>query len=104
MPRKGEGERALLTTADRFQPRVARALVTAADRLRSRLPVDELVAAVAAGDVRVATAVVARIDVEDALQPSGEILRDAFNAGGKVEAEELVRRKTLKDYVKNQGW
>jgi hypothetical protein len=89
MPRHGDGERALLESADKIEARLARALVLAMQRLRDRLPLEALERAVSAGDVRYASMVVDTIDVEDVLEPSGEILRDAFLKGGKLGAEDV---------------
>jgi len=89
MPREGEGEKALLDAADKIEARLARALVLAMQRLRSRIPLEALARAISGADVRAASTVVENFDIEDALEPSGEILRDAFMKGGKFGAEDV---------------
>ena len=83
--------RELHSEADRFEPRLARALVRASKILRDRTPIVDLANALAEGDVRAAEAVLTRVGFEDALVPSGAIVKDAFARGGRVGAEILDR-------------
>jgi len=89
MPKTREEEKALLDAADKIEARLARAFVLAMQRLRSRIPLEALARAISGADVRAASTVIDSFDVEDALEPSAEILRDAFLKGGKVGAEDV---------------
>lgn len=75
--------------ADRTEPRVERALGAAFDRLHERVDMAALERTLERGDARMASAVLDRLDVEDALAPVYEILMDAFTRGGKMGAEEM---------------
>jgi len=86
MPRLARDFRAVHAEADRFEPRLARALQKALLKLRGRVSVDALAAALKAGNVRRAVAVLSRAAVEDALSPVAQIKRDAFVRGGKLGA------------------
>ena len=70
-------------------PRVS--LARLVRRLRAAVPqwAGELERALARGDARVAGEVVDRLTVEDALEPVAAILRDAFDRGGRIGAEEV---------------
>jgi hypothetical protein len=70
--------------ADRVEPRLARAMRAAVERIRSRVPLESLADAIADGHQHRAAALVEQIDIEDALQPSALIVRDAFARGEKL--------------------
>lgn len=82
-------DRPIHGASDNVEPRLARGFSLALQRLRERIPVAALERALAAGDVAAAAALIARVDVEDAFIPSGEIVADAVVRGGKIAAEDM---------------
>ncbi len=88
MPRPAEF-RAIHAQADRIEPRLARAIRKAQLRMSERVPIQLLADAIAARDPRTAARLIDEIDIEDALAPTEQILRDAFVKGGKTIAREL---------------
>ncbi len=81
----------IIEVADRTEPRVGRAYGTAVERLRGRVPVGALERVLARGDARLARELIDKIDVEDALEPVAEIIKDTLARGGRVGAEEVVQ-------------
>lgn len=73
----------------RYVPRLARALVRAMAAVRGGVPLEELAAAIHAGDLVAAMRLFPATDVEGSLAPSAAISRDALEAGGKVSARTL---------------
>lgn len=77
-------------TTDRAEARLARAFVLAMTKARGRFPAAGLAAALSKRDARRAVELIERsFDVEDALEPSREIVRDAWLRGAKRGAEKL---------------
>ena len=77
-------------TTDRAEARLARAFVLAMTKARGRFPTTGLAAALSKRDARRAVELIERsFDVEDALEPSREIVRDAWLRGAKRGTEKL---------------
>jgi hypothetical protein len=81
--------RAIHKIADRMEVRLARALRLSSKRMAARIPLDALADAVADKDARAVGALLSQLNLEDALKPSGEILRDAYLKGGQEAAKDI---------------
>ena len=91
MARGREDWKAIHAEAVALEVRLARSLRKSFTTMRTRCPLVDLADAVAARDVGRAMAVLTRVAPEDALHPAGEVVRTAFERGGRVGAD-AVRR------------
>jgi hypothetical protein len=70
--------------ADKFEPRLARAFERSAERLQSKVSMDTLAAALASGSIRKAMNLFPAEMIEEVMQPSVDILSDAYLRGGRT--------------------
>lgn len=75
--------------ADKIEPRLRRAAIAFGRKVEARVPVADIERALDMGDAAAAVAIIDAIPVEDALEPSSRIIRDAFLRGGRAEAEDI---------------
>ena len=75
--------------ADRIEPRLVRALLRAVRRLQNGIPLEALAERIAAKDVAGAMKLIKDTEMEKALSPSGEIVRETVMRGGRFGAEEV---------------
>jgi hypothetical protein len=80
---------ALHRIAARLEPGARRAFIRAAERLQGRLPINELAAALARGDLRAAELVINANTLPAELRPLVRIVNDGFARGGRLAADDL---------------
>lgn len=88
--RKQIGGEPMARLAEKVGPRMAEEIVIAFNDLRGSIDMNALLAALEAGDVVAANRVLSAADIEDALEPARQVLREAVIVVGQTAALELA--------------
>ena len=75
--------------ADRIEPRLVRAILKAVEKWQDAISIEALAERIAAKDVAGAMKLIRDADIENALEPAGEIIRETVMRGGRFGAQEI---------------
>ena len=75
--------------AEKLEPKMARAFLRAIEKIKDDISIKDLTAALETNDLRIIMRLFPVEKIYEALEPCGEIVREAFFTGGKLGAKEV---------------